>query len=117
MPVAVKGYREFVRACDRAGAETRKQVRGTLREVGEGVRQEWSRRFSRIDPKSAGGYRVSVRTTGVSVRQALRKTTGRRPDFGALQQRFGMRVVQDQQHTIESDLERAVDKVADHFDK
>lgn len=117
MPVAVKGYRQFVRACDRAGRETKTQVRGTLREVGEHVRAEWASRFSRIDPRSASGYRVSVRTTGVSVRQSLRKTTGKRRDYGALQQRYGMRVAQDLQPTIERDLEDAIGTVADHFDK
>lgn len=116
MPVAVKGYREFVRACDRAGAETRKEVRAAFREVGEGVREEWTRRFSRIDPRSAAGYRVSVRTTGVSVRQSLRKTTGLRPDYGELQQRYGLGVLRDQEPAIEGRLEHAIDKVADHFD-
>lgn len=116
MPVAVKGYRQFVRACDRAGRETKTEVRGTLREVGEHVRAEWASRFSRIDPHSAAGYRVSVRVTGVSVRQSLRKTTGKRPDYGALQQRYGMRVALDLQPETQRLLDHAIDTIADHFE-
>ena len=35
----------------------------------------------------AAGYKVRVRQSGVAVQQSLRKTTGKRPDYGALQMR------------------------------
>lgn len=114
--VRVNGYREFLRACDRAGKETKKEVRGTFREVGEVVRVPWARDLDRFGGKTARGLRTSVRQTGVSVRQSLRKTTGLRPDFGRLQQSLGDAVLEDREDEIGARFEDAIDRVADHFD-
>ncbi len=115
--VRVHGLREFVRAADRAGAESKKAVRTTLRQVGEDVRQDAQQRFSSIDARSAAGYRVSVRTTGVFVVQSLRKTTGLRPDYGALQMRQALLpALENADAKIAERFEVALDKIADHFD-
>jgi hypothetical protein len=114
--VTVKGYREFLRACDRAGKETKKEIRGTFREVGEVVRVPWAHDLDRFGTKTARGLRVSVAQKGVSVRQSLRKTTGTRPDFGRIQQTFGDAVLASKQTEVEHAFEKAIDRVADHFD-
>lgn len=115
--VRVTGYREFLRACDRAGKDTKREVRSTLKEVGEAVRKSAADRFSQIDARSAAGYRVSVRQRGVFVVQRLRKTTGLRPDYGSLQMKRALlpALKAEEQHT-EQAFEHAIDKVADHFD-
>jgi len=114
----VKGYREFVRACDHAGNDTKREVRKTLRTVGDIVRAEASQRFARYDARSAAGYRVSVRQRGVSVVQSLRKTTGLRPDYGTLQmKRALLPALVTKETEVEHAMERAIDTVADHFDR
>lgn len=116
--LVVRGYREFLRATDRAGKDSKKEVRSTLRQVGEVVRVEWTREFAlRYDARSAAGYRTRVRQRGVSVEQSLRKTTRKRPDYGRLQQRVGESVLEAKEGQVVLGFEKALDTVADHFDR
>jgi hypothetical protein len=115
--VRVRGLREFIRASDHAGPDAKKEVRAAFREAGEIVRQEAAQRFASIDARSAAGYRVSVRQRGVSVVQSLRKTTGTRPDYGALQMRRALvPALTAKEQQVERAVEKALDRVADHFD-
>jgi hypothetical protein len=60
-------------------------VKEELLLVGGEVRDDATRRFWRYSTASAAGFQERVRAGGlVRVEQALRKTTGKRPDFGAL---------------------------------
>lgn len=85
----VVGLRELLRATDALGKDTKRLVRGKLREAAEPVRQDASARFMKYHAKSASKYGISVRRTGlVSVEQRLRKSateSRRRPKFGSLQ--------------------------------
>ena len=113
----VHGYREFLRATDHAGKESKRVVRDTLRQVGDVLRVEAQRRFENIDAASAAGYRVRVRQRGVAVEQSIRKTTGRHPEYGALQMRKALLpALVHEQANVENRMERALDTVADHFD-
>lgn len=107
----------MIRACDRAGKETRREVRATLREAGDVVKEDWQARMRSIDERSAAGLRTVVRVRGVSVEQSLRKTTGKHPEYGALQMRRGIHAVDAKRDQAERAMERAIDKVADHFGK
>jgi hypothetical protein len=114
----VRGYREFLRAANKAGAESKREVRAAFRKVGEVVRAEAVVRFSSIDARSAAGYRVAVRQRGVAVEQRRRKTTGLRPDYGALQiRRALLPALQRNAAETERQMERAIDRVADHFER
>lgn len=114
----VKGLREFVRAADHAGPDSRRAVRATFRTVGDAVRLEAGRLFQKYDARSAAGYKVSVRLRGVSVDQSIRKTTGTRPDYGALQMRKALLpALRDKEAETEFAMEHAIDSVADHFDR
>lgn len=114
----VKGYREFLRASDRAGKETKRFVRETYRKVGDVVKANAASRFQTYDARTAAGFRTVVRQRGVSVEQSLRKTTGRRPDFGALQMRKALvPALEAKEREVEGAFERAVDTVADHFER
>lgn len=114
----VKGYREFLRAASRAEKESKKEVRAALREVAEPVRAEAASLFETVDPRSAAGYRVRVRQRGVSVEQSLRKTTGKHPEFGALQMREALLpALARKEGEIERGMEDAIDRIADHFER
>lgn len=108
----------MLRACDRAGRETKREVRSTLRKVGDIVKVEAAERLREIDARSAAGLRTVVRQRGVSVEQSLRKTTGTRPDFGALQMRQALLpALAEKESAVEDAMEDAIDKVADHFER
>jgi hypothetical protein len=116
--IRVKGYREFLRAADRAGKESKSEVRSTFRKVGDVVKHEAARRFESIDARSAAGYRTRVRQRGVAVEQSLRRTTGKRPDFGSLQMRDALiPALEQKEHEVEREMEHAIDVVADHFER
>lgn len=112
----IKGYREFQSAIRRADKETRKVVRDAARASGEIVRRDWSGRMIVIDARSAAGLRTRVRTRGVSVEQTLRRTTGQRPDYGALQMRRGVRSLEENEREVVRTYESGMDDVCDHFD-
>jgi hypothetical protein len=115
--LVVTGYKEFIRACDHAGKETKKQVRDTFRKVGDIVKVDAAAKFAAYDVRSAAGYRTVVRQRGVSVEQSLRRTTGLHPDYGALQMRKALLpALSEDEPRIEHEFELALDKVADHFD-
>lgn len=118
MAVKIRGLREFIRATDRAERDTKRLVREELKEAAEPVRAEAERRFSTIDAQSAAGYAVSVRRAGlVLVLQRLRKTTGLRPDYGALQMRDALLpALAAKEGQVEHALERAVDRIADRME-
>ncbi len=85
----VVGLQGLLRATDALGKDTKRLVRGKLREAAEPVRQDAAARFMKYHPKSAAKFGISVRRTGiVSVEQRLRKSATidrRRPKFGTLQ--------------------------------
>jgi len=114
----IKGYREFLRAAAKAEKDTRKEVRAAFREVGEIVRADAAQRFEDKSPKTAGGFRTRVRQRGVSVEQKFRKTTGKRPDWGAIQVNDALvPALTDKEHEVEAAMEDAIDRVADHFER
>ena len=117
--LVVKGYREFLRASDRAEKSSKNFVRDNFREVGEVVRVPAADDLRDLQPtgKSAAGLRTIVRTRGVAVEQTLRKTTGKRPDWGKTQMRkILLPNVDAHEREIEQKLEEKLDVIADHFD-
>ena len=115
--VRLLGYREFLRACDRAGKESKAYVRGSFREVGDIVRLDASAMLAPVSSRSAAGYRTRVRARGVAVEQSLRKTTGTRPDWGVHQMRRVLvpSMTQNEERIVGA-MDRAIDKVCDHFE-
>ena len=58
------------------------------------------------------------RLQGVAVGQALRKTTGDRPQFGALQMKKALLpALYAHEQELERDLERALDQISREFDR
>lgn len=116
-PTRIYGYSELLRACAFAGHDLSRETRAVFREVGEEVRIEAASRFERYSPKSAAGFRVRVRQHGVDVEQSLRRSTGTRPDFGALNMTRGLLpALEDREASIERRTEEAIDNVVDLFE-
>ncbi len=112
----VSGLKQLVKACDRAGKESKSVVRAALRSTGVQVRADATTRFAKYDARSASGYRVVVRQRGVNVEQSLRKTTGLRPDFGSLQMRRALLpALRDNEAELERQVEIALDRIVEHF--
>lgn len=119
--IKVEGYREFLRACDRAGKETRREVRKTFRQVGDIVRQEARVNMRDLEPRSPKteqGFRTVVRTRGVDVEQTKRKTTGKRGDWGDTQMKRALiPALEEKEDEVGEAFGEALDKVADRFDR
>lgn len=114
----VKGYREFLYATDRAEKESKKFVRDNFKAVGEIVREPAADQLDALSPKSAAGLRTIVRVRGVRVEQTLRKTTGTRPDWGKTQMRKVLIPnLESHEREIGEQLERSLDRIADHFER
>ena len=110
-----RGFTGLIRATRQMEPDTRKYVRQAFREVGEAVRQEAQALFSPIDPTTAAGFKVRVRQRGIAVEQSIRKTTGARPDYGALMMRKALLPARadklgDTQRAMEEALEKVVRK-------
>jgi hypothetical protein len=110
--IAVTGLREYQRACVGAPNSIRKQSREAFRKVGTVVKDDTAQRVAPVSSKSAAGYRTRVLQRGVVVAQSLRKTTGKRPDYGAWQMRQLLRAVAANEDNTVRALERAMDDVA-----
>lgn len=113
----VSGMEQFLRATDLADRDSKRFVRSAFREIGADVRNESQSRFMTYDARSAERYRVIVRRRGVSVEQVLRRTTGLRGDFGALQMKKALvPALVDHAPELDRKTGEALDKVADHFE-
>lgn len=117
--VTTKGLREFIRAADAAGKETKKLVRDRLREVAKPVLASARGKLLPIDARSASRLGISVRRTGiVSVEQRAKRTTGKHPQFGVLQmEKVLIPALDENQAEIERGFEKAMDDIADHFER
>lgn len=116
--VRITGLREFVRALNKADKETRKLVLERLKRVGEQVRTDAARRFSPISARSAEGYRLRARVTGVFVEQSLRKTTGKHPTYGALQMRRALiPALIAHEADLQHEMGEAIDDIADILER
>lgn len=116
--IVLRGYRELLKALQRADADTRKLVRQAFRDAGEIVRRDAAERLSKYSARSAQGLKVRVRQRGVAVEQSLRKTTGKRPDYGALQMRKALLPAREEQHDkVERFVEDALDRMGRNFDR
>lgn len=112
----VKDFSLFMATLAHTDRATKRAGREEIRKAGEHVRRDATLRFAGTDPRSAGGYRVKVRQRGVAVEQTLRRTTGARPDFGALQMRRALLpALYGNEAATARELDRAFDRIAARF--
>jgi hypothetical protein len=112
----VEGYTQLMKALAQAEKSSRKAVRDELRQAGDHVRVDAGQKFTRYDARTAAGYRTRVRQRGVEVEQSLRKTTGLRPKFGALQMRKALvPALNENEDETARAIDAALDRIADRF--
>ena len=112
----VSGFKELVAASKSLIPAEQKEVRAAFARSGEIVRSDAAQRFNKYNARSAAGYRVRVRQRGVEVDQSLRKTTGLRPDYGALQMRRALLpALYAKQDEVVAEFEKALDEVTAIF--
>jgi hypothetical protein len=114
----ITGYREFLRACDHAGKDVKRETRGAFKKVGEIVRLDMQQLFAKYDARSAAGYRTYVRLRGIDVEQSLGKVTGRRPDYADLQVRKAAEpAVADKENEVLRAFDHALGTVSRRFER
>ena len=119
--VHIEGLRECIRAFDEIDRALGREFRRELRRVAEPLREEVRKE---LDAKSASAQTrsgVSIRlrrSSEVQVEQARRKTTGMRPDWGAIQQvrDFDVAGVR-MEPQVQKGLEDWIDGLADGFNR
>jgi len=111
----VRNLSLFTAACGQAERDTKRFVTDAFRDVGEAVRSRAAASFAHIDTGSAAGFQSRARQKGVAVAQRRRKTTGKRPDYGALQMRHLLRARAAERDRTERELEHALDKITSRF--
>lgn len=112
--VRVKGATELERAFRQVRKEVLSELRPALRQIGELVRADAQARFQPYDTASAAGYKVRVRARGVAVEQSKKRTTGLRPDYGALQMRRALvPALDDKESEVLARVELLVNRSAD----
>jgi hypothetical protein len=90
VPAALEysGLRELIKALKNIDLHLVNELKEALAEVGEEVRKEAQHLFEPFDTYSAQGFETRVRPGSealVVVGQKLKKTTGTKPSWGALQ--------------------------------
>ena len=110
--VRVHGLRELNRALNKVNREASKEVRDALAQAGRPVADLAQMKLARYVGLSTRTIRPKATSKGVFVEQAARKTTGLRPDFGALQMRVGLIPARAERFdaTVEA-VEDALDKL------
>lgn len=119
LTLRVDGLQEFMIACDNAGKETKKYVRGELRGVGDIVRHDAIRRLSPYSVRSALGYRTRVSRHSVVVVQSLKKSlvpSSRRRNWPRIQMGKVLRpALLANAQKVEAAMVQAMDRVIAHF--
>lgn len=106
--VRVKGLKELHRDFRRMSKELSKDLDRELREAANIVAQDARARFDTYSPRSASGFRGRTKGFGRAiVEQRHRRTTGKRPDYGALQMRRALLPARASKH----------DEVVDRIDR
>lgn len=117
LTVKVEGLRQLERALKQADADAAKGLRKELREAARLVSLEARSRFIAVSPYSAMGMVPRVRSGLVAVAEQRRKrTTGKRPDYGALQMRRAfLPALADKQPEVMRRVENMLDNVSERF--
>lgn len=116
--LVVRGYKEFLRACNHAEKDIKREVRRELKSAGESVRREAQRRFTHDSPYTADHFRTVVRLRGVAVEQSLRKVNGLHPEWGALQMTKALIPARRVKYAETlAGFDRATDRIIQHFER
>jgi len=112
----LEGYTLAMKLLAASDKASRKAWRDEIRQATDHVRVDASRLFAGTNSRSATGYRTRVRQRGAAVEQSIRKTTGRHPEYGALQMRKALlpALYMNEDRTVRQ-VEQALDRICDRF--
>lgn len=117
----VEGLDEVIRDFAKIDKNLAKELRSELRRVAEPVRKEVRKELAEkgASSGSVGGVTIRLRRGAqVSVENARRKTTGKRGDWGAIQQVRDYDVaLASKEREVVRGLERFIDGLADGFNR
>jgi hypothetical protein len=114
--VRVTGLRETRKAFEK-GSDELKGFEEELKRIAEPVARDVSHRLGKYDSRSAGGVKVRRHGFEVSVRQTLRKTTGKRGDYGSLQMREAfLPALSQHEPEVNREVEQWLDRIFDKSD-
>jgi hypothetical protein len=106
----IQGNREIARDLRRIERQMQSGVRDELRDLAKPVQQKAAMLASPYSGATAAGFKIRLRRFEVTVEQSLRKTTGLRPDYGALQMRRMLEpALEQEQGQIEPQISRMLD--------
>lgn len=112
--VRVSGLRQLNRAFREVDKALAKELRDELRDAAGIVAEDARSRFQSISPSSAAGFKPRARAAGAFVEQSKRRTTGKRPDFGALQMtRALLPALEAKEGEVIDRVEQMLDRVGD----
>ena len=115
--VRVTGVRETVAALNKVSRSAPKVVTNELKSAADPVRDAAAARISRYQGSKPMSIKPKVKGRGsVFVQQTARKRTGKRGDFGRLQQRHLEVALDQNQDKVRKALEQALDRLtAENF--
>jgi hypothetical protein len=110
--VRFEGLRELQRAFSRMGGDLRDETRTALKDAAEPVRKDAEAFFSRVDARSAAGYRAYVRARGVAVGQSRKGRKWKRPNYVRMQYGIALNpALESNTNEIVEGLERMIDRL------
>lgn len=109
--IRVTGLRETQRALRKVSRDAPKIVTNELKTAAEPVRKDATTRISRYRGTTQKLANRVGRGASVFVRGTARKRSGRRGDFGRLQQRHLEAALDQNQDKVRLELERALDRL------
>lgn len=107
--VRLHGLQEVNRAFNRIDRAVVSEVKDELKKVAEPIAAESRSRISRYRGASTGTIKSAATMKGVVVRQSIRKRSGLRPDFGALQMRHMLGALFDHEDDVVNGVEDLLD--------
>ncbi len=112
--IRVQGLRELHRDFRKMSKDLSRDVDRELKEAAQIVADDARRRLAPFSARSAAGIRPRVRGFGrVSVEQSRRRTTGKRPDWGARQMRLDfLPALRAKAPEVERALDEMLDRLA-----
>lgn len=106
--VKLTGYRETLKGFDDV---ERKAAKLKMTRVADPVVQTWRRSVGKYQGAKVNLIKPKASARAVAVVQGARKNTGKRPDFGWLQQRLGDEALEKNEREVTRNVKKAVDEL------
>lgn len=113
--IRIRGLKETAAAFRRLDKGLIKELQGGFKDAAEPVASSARGKISRYQGASVGTIKPKARQLNVRVEQGARKVTGKRGDFGSLQQRKLIEALDENQSEVYGKIERVLDRFVGDF--